>query len=166
MLKMMKMMSIFEGELNSGLTIDVCLLAILIALHITKKDKDLEFLVLALLLVHVIVTTDSTCSSSENQNPVEREITLGVADENAHYGRKHVQDTPKIHETPEIVDSPNLSDEEKRKSVSNSTFERQFTIPKEYSKMSSILPNDSASANGKLAQARSNFFSNILGTDP
>ena len=41
---------------NKDLMIDISLLAIVIALHLTNKDKNLELVVMGLLLAHLIIT--------------------------------------------------------------------------------------------------------------
>lgn len=43
---------------DMSLAVDISLLAVLIALHATKKDKNMELVVMALLFSHIIMTTE------------------------------------------------------------------------------------------------------------
>lgn len=61
---------------KKGLAIDISLLAIIIALHMTDKDKNLELVVMALLLTHLVVTMSGvqipglTSQNSQNKTAV------------------------------------------------------------------------------------------------
>lgn len=48
----------FETDDNTCLAIEISLLAVLVALHVTKKNKNLELVVFALLFSHLIMTTE------------------------------------------------------------------------------------------------------------
>ena len=56
-------------DTDKGLMIDVSLLAIIIALHVTNKDKNLELVVMALLLAHLVITMSGVPSLLENSKP-------------------------------------------------------------------------------------------------
>ena len=79
-------------------------------------------------------------------------------------GRQSDDDAPEVSDpqneptnTIEATDVPRV-----QKNVSNSEFDRQFSIPPEYSRTNGILPRTSEAANSKLARSRTTFYDNIL----
>lgn len=138
--------------MNSCLAVDISLLAVLIALHATKKNKNIELVVMALLFSHVIMTTelfsklpfiDAVESSSEVVEVVDAasSSTLGVAAE-------EVQ--PKSSE--------GVGNKSMRKSVSDGEFDRMTSV----TPTRRVSPNDSSEANVNLAKARTSFFAELF----
>ena len=71
---------------KKGLAIDISLLAIIIALHMTDKDKNLELVVMALLLTHLVVTmsgihipglSDENKTETVGVSKLDKNVTTG-----------------------------------------------------------------------------------------
>lgn len=127
---------------TGGLAVDISLLAVLIALHATKKNNNLELVVMALLFAHLIMTTEAFSMTPSEE--VYEEV-VGVV--------KDVKD--EVNEVNEVkssnkskVKSSNKSSN-KTKSVSDGGFDRAFqNIPTE--------------VNLDLAKARTSFFKEMF----
>lgn len=123
-------------------SIDVCLIAIIIAIHITKKDHSLKLALLALLVTHIMCTTDSLV-------PPRQEA-----------GQPPQQSVKPLHV---VVGAPQESSNHISSSeVSSSGFSRQFSAPDQLSKTQHILPTSARGANGKLVDARTRFYEDII----
>lgn len=152
--------SIKPGKPNSSLAIDVSLLAILLALHVTKKNKNMEMIVLAILLAHVVMTTNPPLSYS-NVNIVADEY-LGVSPETQAVPEEPVPNVEPedLHVEKPIEKAGNMY--KHIPPIKDSEFRRQFTTPSGLAKIESVLPESSSDANQKIANSRSNFFADIL----
>lgn len=148
--------------MNSCLAVDISLLAVLIALHATKKNKNIELVVMALLFSHVIMTTELFSklpfvdSDTDNAVDTDSELvdasTLGVAATSLgteEADRQEEQTTPK-HKKEELKD--------RRKSVSDGEFDRMTSV----TPTRRVSPNDSSEANVDLAKARTSFFAELF----
>lgn len=148
--------------MNSCLAVDISLLAVLIALHATKKNKNIELVVMALLFSHVIMTTElfsklpfvdtdtDTDNTVDTGSDLEDASTLGVAATSLgteEVDRQEEQTTPKH----------NLL-KDRRKSVSDGEFDRMTSV----TPTRRVSPNDSSEANVDLAKARTSFFAELF----
>jgi len=188
---------------NKGLMIDISLLAIVIALHMTNKDKNLELIVMGLLLAHLIITMSGIKigmpdkvepetvlgSSKVGVSKLENTVATGKGNKNgAGTTRGEVITTKEISELDLNDDFEFVSKKSKksnflgkseinlpqkpkpkaepvfRKSVSDSGFERAFSVPKETSKtnVDVLLPSSGSEANLKLADSRTSFFDKMF----
>ena len=204
---------------NKGLMIDISLLAIVIALHLTNKDKNLELIVMGLLLAHLIITMsgirigmpESSESSESSETPRVGSSRVGVAklDNTVATGKGNkngsgttrgevitTQEISKLDLNDDFEFVPKRSKNSStlgtsgsesstflgkstvnfpqkpkpkaepvfRKSVSDSGFERAFSVPKEASKTNSdvLLPSSGSEANLKLADSRTSFFDKMF----
>lgn len=149
-------MDVFRG---SSVSVDVSLFAVLLALSFTGKNRTLKMVVLLVLMGHVLMTT--------NGSPLS---TLGAQGGDGDVPQDDASDDESPETDPEVSDPQNeptntveASDVPRvQKTVSNSEFDRQFSIPPEYSRTDGILPRTSEAANSKLARSRTMFFDNIL----
>lgn len=140
------------GNSKSSIGIDVFLLAILLALHVTKK-RNTSLIVFFLLVAHVLMTT--------NDVPGIPKVDVPVTDAEVSDADAEVSDVP-VTEDDALVDQdeslgasktdvnnevPGVNKVNKVNSVKNSEFDRQFETPTQ---------------SGQMAKARSNFFSDIF----
>lgn len=131
----------------SGVAVDVVVLAVIIALHVTKRDQNLKLILVVLLVVHVMATTRRFSYTPP---------TAKVADET--FSDQSADITPEVPSQ-----TGNLGSARKDiKIVANSGYNRQFTSPDQLSKTREILPTTSAGANGKLVESRTRFFKDII----
>ena len=126
------------GE-NTSLAIDISLLAVLVALHTTRKNKNLELVVLALLFSHLIMTTELFSQH------VQEEVTDEVTDEMNPVGA--VRAVSVIDEARAI--NNNSPNKPKPQSVSDGPFDRVNTTQK-------------TKTNADLAKSRTSFYENLL----
>jgi len=148
-------------NIHSSITHDVILFAVLLALTASGRYKNLKMVVLVTLLGHLLLTTGNKVPRVEESEALGAErldvfdVTPVVEDKTP----GNMAAGPQNEETNTIIPE-NIR--KTSKNVSNSEFDRQFTIPTEYSKTDGILPSTSTSANSKLARSRTSFFDNIL----
>ncbi len=167
-------MSIFKV---SSVSIDVSLFAVLLALNFTGKNRTLKMAVLLVLMGHVLLTTNNVPLPTTPNDDIEALGNMGEdaprvdasdgaevsshadGEERAGPGADSAVSVPQNEPTNtiEAADLPRV-----QKNVSNSEFDRQFSIPPEYSRTDGILPRTSEAANSKLARSRTTFFDNIL----
>lgn len=125
----------------SGVAVDVVLLAVVIALHATKRDQNLKLLLVFLIVVHVITTTRRCVASADS---IETEEAV-----------REVDSQPQLAPQGTSVDK-------RKKSASDAQFSRQLSSPVQLSKTHDILPATSEAANAKLVDARTRFFKDIV----
>lgn len=129
----------------SDVSIDVCLIAVILAMHVTKKDQNLKLLLIALMVAHIVFTTESLLPSpSKAVEPTDEPTDSSDA-------------RNKASDSDDIVPRPVGAN-----GVSSSGFSRQFSSPDQLSRTHDILPASSRGANGKLVDARTSFFSDII----
>ncbi len=134
----------------SGVAIDVILLAVLVALHMTKKDQNVKLLLTIVLVTHVVMTTDNFLMKGGKEQPVvdqpikEVEVTI----------EKPLGESKSL--------TPELKVEKERKDISDGEFTRQFSSPDQLTRTLEILPTSGAAANSKLVDARTSFYSDII----
>jgi len=159
--------------MRSSIYIDISLLAVLFALHFTRNPKSQNFKlgVLILLFAHVVVT------SSKTQKQTNKLDSLGMENENSESEPKEVtQEDSEVESKESVPDF--LTDEEIeneptniitkkdvptfRKSVSDSKFDRNFSVPSGSKILSSPNPVVSDDTNKRLADARTKFWSGLV----
>lgn len=129
----------------SGASVDVVLLAIVIALHVTRKNENLKLILIVLIMVHVIATTRRLVWAPDSNIK-----SATAADAN---GPSPAQPVPL--ETLETLGAP-------PKLVTSAGYDRQFTSPSQLAKTRDVLPSTSEGANGKLVASRTRFFKDII----
>lgn len=123
----------------SGVAIDVVLLAVVIALHATKRDQNLKLLLVFLIVVHVITTTRYCVAGAHSTEEVVGEV-----------------------DSQPYLAPQGTSVDKRKKSASDAQFSRQLSSPDQLSKTHDILPATSEAANAKLVDARTRFFKDIV----
>lgn len=125
--------------MKDNLALDVSLLAVLIALHVTRKNKSLELVVMALLFSHVILTTEAFLRVKEDDSGFECEPI-----------EEPPVEEPPVEELEELEEPEAVGTSRRReKSVSDGSFDR----------MSFVSAN---SSNSELARARTSFFEELF----
>jgi len=139
--------------MKSSIYIDISLLGILFALHFTHNPKTQNFKlgVLFLLFSHVIIT-----SSNCNNNDVELE-TLGTAEKEVPLKKEKIE-IP--NEITNVITEENIP--VTRKNVSDSKFDRNFSVPENSMVLSNPNPIVSDDTNQRLANARTNFWAGLV----
>jgi len=151
--------------MKSSIYVDISLLAILFALHFTRNPKAQNFKlgVLFLLFSHVIITSKN-CHLPVKQ-PVKLE-TLGMdndEDEDEDDSEEVIDEVNEIpNETANVIKVEDIPDV--RKSVSDGKFDRNFSVPPGSKILSNPNPIVSDNTNERLSNARTNFWSGILGS--
>lgn len=133
---------------NRGLAVDISLLAVLIALHTTRNNRNFELVVMALLFAHVLMTTDAFLNMSkepvEEEEEAELESTLNEVDID-----------PSLNQDPEpVADELGVSNNLNPYQSSDGGFDRMFVAPKE--------KKTPPEANVELAKARTSFFQELF----
>jgi len=130
----------------SGTSVDVILLAVVIALHVTKRNDNLKLILVVLLVVHVAATTQRfRLVTGSNTTPSSAPPAIPTA------STESGQST-----TPVDLGKPQA------KLVASAGYDRQFTSPDQLTKTRDVLPSTSDSANGKLVDSRTRFFEDII----
>jgi hypothetical protein len=153
--------------MNGNLSIDVSILAVMLAMYITKQDDKMIIGLMLVLVSHLFITMDDHLYEDEDdvqiqnsfnvvgdqdfQNIIEVE-KLGVTEDETPVEQKKVIVEP--------VSTP-VSLNQQSKTVSNGVFSRQLSTP-QTNLTSSIFPKSSSEANGKLADARGSFFKSLV----
>jgi hypothetical protein len=152
--------------MNGNLSIDVSILAVMLAMYITKQDDKMIIGLMLVLVSHLFITMDDHLYEDEDdiqiqnsfnvvdqdfQNVIEVE-KLGVTEDETPVEQKKVIVEP--------VSTP-VSFNQRSKTVSNGVFSRQLSTP-QTNLTSSIFPKSSSEANGKLADARGSFFKSLV----
>jgi len=154
----------------TGIAIDVALLAVLIPLHITNRGGDsknlkvLELGIIIAIISHVLFTSDLNegiggrfsslgAEGDDIEDDIEEEETIEVIEKNE-------DGLGDQNEPANTIDPKNV--QSFQKNVSDSEFTRQFNIPPETTRTSTIFPASSNEANSKLARSRSSFYDGIL----
>lgn len=152
---------------RGGLAVDISLLAVLIALHATRKNKNLELVVMALLFSHIIMTTEAFGFEDEAEE-LDGEDGVDGVDEQEGLEPGEVENVENVE-----LDKDEVSDEvsalgatrtsvkisettqDQRKSVSDGEFDRMAFA----ARTSSNVPRE---ANLELAKSRSSFFEELF----
>lgn len=149
--------------MNGNLAIDVSILAVMVAMYVTKQDDKMIVILMVCLMSHMFITKDDHLDSDGtdveiynhvnvvDRTPVEIE-NLGTSGD----------ETPLENE--KVIVEPMtkpVSLKQQSKTVSNGVFDRQLSTP-QTNFTSSIFPNTSSEANGKLAEARGSFFKSLV----
>ena len=127
--------SMLKTDDNTCFAIDISLLAVLVALHATKKNKNLELVVLALLFSHLIMTTDFFSKVGDEMEEVGAVRAVSVID--------------KARAANASLGSADASPKPNPQSVSDGDFDRMNTTQKPKS-------------NADLARSRTSFYDNLL----
>ena len=122
---------------KKGLAIDISLLAIVIALHITDKDKNLELVVMALLLTHLIVTMSGV------QIP-------GLSNEN-----KTAVGASKLDKT--VTTNSNTKDNNNSGTTRGEVITTRETSKLDLNDEFKFVPRERSSSDGQLGQAQINI---------
>ena len=152
-------------NIQSTVVRDVILFAVLLALTASGKYKKAQLGVLITLLGHLFLTTGSKHQNGKSERSENMEALGESSLIDTEKTGVETENDIKRETGPQSQPTNTIASEEVKtvtKAVSNSEFDRQFSIPQEYSKIDAILPTTSESANSKLARYRTSFFDNIL----
>lgn len=128
----------FTTDDNTSLAIDISLLAVLVALHATKKNKNLELVVLALLFSHLIMTTELFSKHVEDDTDEVDEV--------------EEMDPVGAVRAVSVIDEARAANETRAslgQSVADGEFDRMKTTQK-------------PKTNADLAKSRTSFYDNLL----
>lgn len=135
--------------MRANISIDVSLLAIILAMYFTKQDDRMILILVATLVAHVLATSND-----------ESFVELGMAGTpGTNTSGVHEKDAPPLTEP--IDESPEPSAKHFKTTVSSGVFDRNISTP-QTQMTSSIFPRSSQEANGKLADARASFFKSLV----
>lgn len=156
--------------MNGNLSIDVSILAVMLAMYITKQDDKMILGLMLVLVSHLFITMDDHLyeDEDEDENDIQIENNFNVVDQDF----ENVTEVENLgvaeDETPveekEVIVEPvptPVSLNQQSKTVSNGVFSRQLSTP-QTNLTSSIFPKSSSEANGKLADARGSFFKSLV----
>lgn len=159
--------------MRANISIDVSLLAIVLAMYFTKQDNRMILVLVAALVSHVIITSEidehnddstqiyhvgaGTGGSDDQGGPVD---VTGVTEDTSSPGDTEETIT---HITPErdTFLSTITPKKQFKTTVSSGVFERTISTP-QTQLTSAIFPSSSSEANGKLANARGSFFETLV----
>lgn len=153
--------------MNGNLSIDVSILAVMLAMYITKQDDKMIIGLMLVLVSHLFITMDDHLYEDEDDVQIQNSFNV-VGDQDF----ENIIEVEKLgvteDETPveqkkvivEPVSTP-VSLNQQSKTVSNGVFSRQLSTP-QTNLTSSIFPKSSSEANGKLADARGSFFKSLV----
>ena len=152
--------------MRANISIDVSLLAIVLAMYFTKQDNRMILVLVAVLVSHIIITSDfdehdddprhmyrvGAGKEGSEDKGVSFDVTEGTEDSSV----------PE-NETETEIDtiSPNNPKTQFKTTVSSGVFERTISTP-QTQLTSAIFPSSSSEANGKLANARGSFFETLV----
>lgn len=148
-----------------NISIDISLLAIILGLYATKKDKNLVLLFICCLFAHVLLTRDVEEEEEEKEKGVEDGDEDGVEDDVEddvvdHLGVVPATDST-VAENRVSLPPPVAHSDIFKTTVSSGVLERQLSTP-QTKLTSTVFPASSAEANGKLASARDSFFNSLV----
>ena len=146
--------------MEANLYIDVSLLAIALSMHITKRDRRIVLFVLVALFIHILLTSDGSPFNILDQE--DEQEALGAPEDEG------LENLPTLDEIIDHIE-PVVVEEEKgfthedfvKSTVSSGVFGRQISTPQNML-TSTIFPQNSKDANGKLADARGSFFNSLV----
>lgn len=132
-------------------SIDISLLAIILGMYVTNKDRNLILLLVCLLFMHVLMTNEYVDTSED----VSVEDYVDATAE-------EVCDAPvgATAPVPVAVEADHPKDAFST-TVSASVFQRRLSTP-QTKLTSTVFPATSTEANGKLASARDSFFKSVV----
>lgn len=160
-----------------NISIDISLLAIILGLYATKKDKNLVLMFICCLFVHVLLTRDA----EDQAKGVEDGVEDGVDGDGDVDGDVDVKDDVRddvrddlgndlgvvpatdftVAENQVSRPFPFKASDIFKTTVSSGVFERQLSTP-QTKLTSTVFPASSAEANGRLASARDSFFKSLV----
>lgn len=138
----------------STASIDVVLLAMVIALHVTRKDQNLKLLLVLLLVVHVVATTRA---ASPDTAAYEPEGGVDTAHVEPAAGEEVEQVVHAVQSGLGAAGATTVPD-----TVRSAGFDRQLSSPAQLSRTREVLPTSSNGANGKLVDSRTSFYKDII----
>ena len=122
--------------MKSNISIDVSLLAIVLAMYFTNQDDRMTLILMVALITHVLLTSGG--DNEDLRHPYLGAQPVGAQPVGAQPSVDHVKTT-----------------------VSSGVFERNISTP-QTNFTSSIFPSTSQEANGKLADSRGSFFEALV----
>lgn len=159
--------------MRANISIDVSLLAIVLAMYFTKQDNRMILVLVAALVSHVIITSDF-----DEHNDYPRNMYRVGAGVKGSEDEEHTEDQEEQEESLNVTDvtvDPDSQEDTVEKqerdtltpkkqfktTVSSGVFERKISTP-QTQLTSAIFPSSSSEANGKLANARGSFFETLV----
>ena len=158
--------------MNGNLALDVSILAVMIAMYMTKQDDKFIIFLMVGLVSHMLITKDDHLYDEETEVDILNRIhIIDKSIENLDT-TEDIQDVEEVTQIEETDESENLgtsikpitsavSLNQQSKTVSNGVFGRQLSTP-QTNLTSSIFPKTSSEANGKLADSRGSFFKSLV----
>ena len=142
--------------MKSNISIDVSLLAIVLAMYFTNQDDRMTLILMVALITHVLLT-----SGGDNEDL--RHPYLGAQPVGAQpVGAQPVGAQPvgaQLVGAQPVGAQPSV--DHVKTTVSSGVFERNISTP-QTNFTSSIFPSTSQEANGKLADSRGSFFEALV----
>lgn len=163
--------------MRANISIDISLLAIVLAMYFTKQDNKMILVLVAALVSHVIITSDfqehgrysrqvylvgagaeDSDDAEEDEEEQEQEGLEDVIDESLDADPETETDTLENVLVEEAILTPM---KQFKTTVSSGVFDRTISTP-QTQLTSAIFPSSSSEANGKLANARGSFFETLV----
>lgn len=148
--------------MRANISIDVSLLAIVLAMYFTKQDDRIILILVAALVAHILMTSDD----EEYAEHLGMDLGAGAED----LDETSVEEQGPDEEPPLVVPEDVIAPEQKKEftpkehfktTVSSGVFDRSISTPQTQT-TSSVFPRSSQEANGKLANARGSFFESLV----
>ena len=132
--------------MKSNISIDVSLLAIVLAMYFTNQDDRMTLILMVALITHVLLTSGG--DNEDLRHPYLGAQPVGAQPVGAQpVGAQPVGAQPSVDHV--------------KTTVSSGVFERNISTP-QTNFTSSIFPSTSQEANGKLADSRGSFFEALV----
>lgn len=141
-------------QLEPAISVNVSLLAIILALYATKNDRNVILLFICALFAHVLLAGDGGRTVVDDPDGDPSSLVGAVAGTDV-----DARADPEAAIEAEIDSSPAAS--ALRTTVSSGVFESQLSRPQTHL-TSTVFPATSLEANGKLAAARGSFFNSLV----
>ena len=144
--------------MRANISIDVSLLAIILSMYFTKQENNMILILIAILVTHVLITSDNDGYNDDSEQVQNQEVHLGTTNGNVEKMETPVEQVVKPTSTKEKPFSPN---DHFKTTVSSGVFNRNISTP-QTQLTSSVFPRTSQDANGKLADSRGSFFESLV----
>ena len=142
--------------MKSNISIDVSLLAIVLAMYFTNQDDRMTLILMVALITHVLLTSGG--DNEDLRHPYLGAQPVGAQPVGAQpVGAQPVGAQP-VGAQP-VGAQPSV--DHVKTTVSSGVFERNISTP-QTNFTSSIFPSTSQEANGKLADSRGSFFEALV----
>ncbi|CAM9104314.1 unnamed protein product [Sphacelaria rigidula] len=140
------------------LAVDISLLAVLIALHATKKNKNLELVVMALLFSHLIMTTELFLKDADAGDAADAGADAGDAGDAGEEALGAVRAISTFTALQDAKERENNSSS----GSSSTTNLRKSVSDREFERMTHNVATQKTHTKEERAKSRSSFFQELF----